>query len=67
MLKSDTVILSEGMNALKDKLGILDSEKFISIILKERFDYTEWQRTLWAEKSLKEIHEEAKKFYNKRK
>ncbi len=37
MAKTDTMILHEGMNALKDKLGIIDSEKFISILLKKKF------------------------------
>ncbi|MDX1958908.1 MAG: hypothetical protein SFU98_10060 [Leptospiraceae bacterium] len=63
MQKSNTLILQEGMNALKDKLGLVDSEKFITLILRENFDYTEWQKNLWKEKSLREIHEEAKKYY----
>lgn len=41
MQKSNTLILHEGMNALKDKLGLVDSEKFITLILRENFDYTE--------------------------
>lgn len=63
MQKSNTLILHEGMNALKDKLGLVDSEKFITLILRENFDYTEWQKNLWQEKSLREIHEEAKSFF----
>jgi hypothetical protein len=63
MQKSNTLILHEGMNALKDKLGLVDSEKFITLILRENFDYTEWQKNLWKEKSLREIHEEAKNFF----
>ncbi len=62
-MKSETVILHEGMNALREKLGLVDSEKFISLILKDTFDYTEWQKDLWKDKTLKEIHTEAESFY----
>lgn len=63
MIMSDNLILHEGMTALKEKLGLVNSEKFISLILREKFDYTEWQKNLWKEKSLKEIHEEAKTYF----
>ncbi len=63
MQKSNTLILHEGMNALKEKLGLVDSEKFISLILRDNFDYTEWQKNLWAGKSLREIHDEAKNYF----
>lgn len=49
-MKPDTLILHEGMIALKQQLGIIDTEKFISLILKEKFDYTEWQKELWNKK-----------------
>lgn len=51
MQKSNTLILHEGMNALKDKLGLVDSEKFITLILRENFDYTEWQKISGKKKS----------------
>lgn len=65
MTRSNLLVLKEGMNALKEKLGLVDSERFISLIIRENFNYTEWQKDLWNDKSVKEIHEEAKKFYNK--
>jgi hypothetical protein len=65
MQKSNLLILHEGMNALKEKLGLVDSEKFISLILRENFDYTEWQTNLWKEKSLRDIHEEAKIYFER--
>jgi hypothetical protein len=66
-MKSNLLILEEGMNALKEKLGLVESEKFISLILKEKFDYTRWQRTLWNNKTIEQIHEEAEVFFNKQK
>jgi hypothetical protein len=58
-MKSDTVILHDGIAALNNSLGLVDTEKFISIILREKFDYTQWQRTLWKGKTTGEIHREA--------
>jgi len=43
------------MKALRGKLDIVESEKFISLILRENFDYTEWQRDIWKDKSVDEI------------
>ena len=65
MTRTNLVVLKEGMNALKEKLGLVDSERFIKLIIRENFNYTEWQKDLWNEKSVREIHEEAKNFYNK--
>ncbi len=62
-MRTDTLILKDGIVALKDKLGLIDSEKFINLILREKFDYTEWQRTLWQDKNIKEIHNEAEKYF----
>lgn len=44
-MRTDSVVRSEGMNALVDKLGLVDAERFISLVLREPFDYTEWRRT----------------------
>jgi len=62
-MKTDTIILKEGIGALREKLGLLDSEKFINLVLREKFDYTEWQRTLWQDKTITQIHHEAEKYF----
>jgi hypothetical protein len=51
------------MNALRLKLGFLETEKFISLILKESFDYTEWQKDLWVDKSVQDIQKSAEQLY----
>jgi hypothetical protein len=33
-------------------LGIVEAERFITLILREPFDYTQWQRQLWADRSV---------------
>jgi hypothetical protein len=55
-MKTDTVVRLEAMNALLVSLGSVDTERFISMIKRDTFDYTEWQRDLWNDKSIDEIH-----------
>ena len=38
----------DGMKALNDRLGIVEAERFISVLLREKFDYTEWRQILWG-------------------
>lgn len=41
---STSEILNIGMECLKEKLGVVDAERFISVVLREQFDYTKWQQ-----------------------
>ncbi len=59
-MNTDTMIRSLGMKALIEKLGLVEAEKFIALIRKEPFNYTEWQKTLWEDKSVDELFEAAK-------
>ncbi|GHV11426.1 hypothetical protein AGMMS49938_02070 [Fibrobacterales bacterium] len=59
-MRSDAVIQSEGMQALFDSLNIVEAERFITLLLRESFDYTEWQRDLWKGQSVAEIGQKAK-------
>ena len=58
-MKTDAVLRLEAMNALIAILGTVDAERFISMVKRDTFDYTEWQRKLWEGKSIDEIHEAA--------
>jgi hypothetical protein len=52
---TDTEIKIRGMEALFAQLGEIETERFISLILREPFDYTRWQRKLWQDKSVEDI------------
>ena len=41
---TDTILKSKAMNILINSLGVVETERFISLILKEPFDYTEWRK-----------------------
>ena len=58
---TDTEIKLQGMEALITALGEVQAEKFIALIMRDPFDYTEWQRKLWADKSVEEISNMSKK------
>jgi len=55
-MKTDNVVRLEAMEALIATLGVVDAERFISMVKRDTFDYTEWQRKLWSDKSIEEIH-----------
>jgi len=42
--RTDTVLRQEGMDALIRSLGYVDAERFISLIIREPFDYTKWRQ-----------------------
>ncbi|MCP4397408.1 MAG: hypothetical protein GY801_08940 [bacterium] len=56
---TDRELRIEGMDALLKALGAVQAERFISLMLREPFDYTKWQRTLWQDKSIREISQAA--------
>ena len=59
---TDTEIKTEGFKALANALGDVQAEKFITLIMREPFDYTKWQKKLWPEKSVSEISKAAMAF-----
>jgi hypothetical protein len=46
-MKTYSVIKNEGMRVLAENLGLVDAERFITLMLRKPFDYTEWQRSLY--------------------
>ena len=58
---TDTEIRATGFRALVAALGDVQAEKFIALIQREPFDYTQWQRSLWPDKSIEEISQAAMK------
>ena len=58
-MKGDTVIRQEGINLLIEKLGIVDAERFFSLIIREPFDYTKWRKNLFEDSTVKRLSEDA--------
>jgi hypothetical protein len=65
-MKSEIALRSEAMKILTKNLGKIDTERFISSIKKDSFDYTEWRKDLWKDKTIEEIHELAGQYEKNR-
>lgn len=64
-MDSTMEIMNKGINCLIRQLGVVETEKFISIINREKFDYTKWQQNLFEGMTLEEINEAAAAFAKK--
>ncbi len=62
MTTSTAEIMSRGMKCLTEQMGIVEAEHFISTIIREKFDYTKWQREYFDSKTSEEISTEASRF-----
>ena len=54
-------IISVGMQLLREKLGVIESEIFISELASNEFDYTKWRENLWEDLTPEELFERARK------
>lgn len=56
-------IMNKGMNYLIEKLGVLETEIFVSHLLREPFDYTKWRKeNLYTNMSLHELNQKAAQY-----
>lgn len=62
---TEAEVMQMGMEYLVEKLGIIDTERFISKLLRERFDYTEWRKKYFADVDLETFLNEAADFDKK--
>jgi len=61
-MRTDIALKTEAIDLLLKTFGVLETERFISSIKSSNFDYTEWQKTLWNDKSIEELHNMAVEF-----
>lgn len=59
-MTADTIaIMNEGMQCLTERMGVVKAERFISVIIREKFDYTQWQRDYFDVMPSGEFHRQA--------
>jgi len=59
-MRTDTAVKAEGMRVLLNNLGRVDTEHFVSLMIREPFDYTTWRSGLQNEDiSLRELSRQA--------
>ena len=56
---TDTEIRVKGVQILAKYLGDIEMEKFIALIQREPFDYTEWRQNIDEGESIEEISRQA--------
>ena len=62
MFDNDEKVLKEGVEYLKEKLGEVGTEIFISAILSKQFDYTKWHHSLFENITAEEFDAAAELF-----
>ena len=64
-LETEAKLKSEGMRILAEQLGLVNAERFIALMIREPFDYTEWQRDLYKDVPLDDFLRNAMCFRHK--
>ncbi|MFA6013353.1 MAG: hypothetical protein WC799_25405 [Desulfobacteraceae bacterium] len=65
-MKTDSEIKILGFEILNRHLGLVETEKFIALIQRERLDYTKWRTTLLEGMTGKQISQKAMEFKTKK-
>ena len=60
-MKTEAEIRMKGMQALISALGLVEAERFLVAVSRDKFDYTEWRRTGLPEMTIEEISTAANK------
>ena len=58
-MMTNTEIKVKGLQILTKSLGLVEAERFISLIQQEPFDYTKWRDGLFEDLSVEEISRKA--------
>ena len=61
-MRNTAVIMNDAMELLVKNLGVVETEVFISNLLREPFDYTEWRRDKFDDMSLSELNRAAAEY-----
>lgn len=59
-VKTEAEVRSEGLRSLTASLGVVDAERFIALINRERFDYTKWRQSQWVDETVACLAEQAR-------
>ncbi|MBR1837791.1 MAG: hypothetical protein IJ783_10970 [Kiritimatiellae bacterium] len=59
---SDNELAMTGMNVLRERFGPVDAERFVYLLVKDRFDYTEWQKNLFNGETVRSLGEKMMAF-----
>lgn len=63
-MKTDSEVINSGFESIFSTLGMVDAERFIMLIKRNQFDYTEWQKNLWTDETVESLSAKAQKAWN---
>jgi hypothetical protein len=58
-MRTDTELKVQALDILNRQLGLVETERFITLIQREKFDYTAWRQNLFTGMSGEEISRQA--------
>jgi len=61
-MRADSIIKQAGFQALREKLDIVELERFIVLLNRNKFDYTEWRKPLFEDMSLEQLALDAERY-----
>ena len=64
-MKTDNEIIHAGFESIFSSLGMVEAERFIMLIKRDKFDYTQWQRKLWQNESVESLSAKAQQAWDK--
>jgi hypothetical protein len=56
---TDTEIKQKGLGALLDALGEVDAERFITLLNRDPFNYTIWQKNIFEGMTIEQVSSKA--------
>ena len=62
---TDTEIRMKGLQVLTKYLGDIEAERFIALIQREPFDYTQWRQSLDTDDSIEDLSKKAMEWRQK--
>ncbi len=60
-MRTEAEIRLNGVKALVQALGAVDAERFVALMNRERFDYTEWRKTQWQDETIESLATKARR------
>ena len=58
-MKTDNEVMNTAFESIFSTLGMVDAERFIMLLKRDKFDYTEWQKILWQDETVESLSEKA--------
>lgn len=64
-MKTDNRIINAGFQSIFSNLNRVEAERFLMLIKRDKFDYTEWQKKLWQNETVESLSAKAQEAWNK--